>query len=264
MAGDVSRCYLQRMVVLAVIGGTPLPAALGPVVALLDGDDRVSCSGVLVGERHVLTAAHCADAVTVAWGTDLREAAPDEVREVAGAELPDDHVPGEHGSDLAVLELVGSAPAPSWPVATRPVEAGQRLSIYGFGVTAELADDAGLQQGATLEVLDVGPDTLLSWSPDANACSGDSGGPAVADGGDGAWVVGVNTWVDPACLGGKTGTTRIDQRIDWLASVVPDLSTTPLSPPADATPTGGCSHVGPGGAWMSLVGLFLRRKSRAS
>ncbi|MCB9689919.1 MAG: trypsin-like serine protease [Alphaproteobacteria bacterium] len=251
------------MVVLAVIGGTPLPTALGPVVALLDGDDRVSCSGVLVGERHVLTAAHCADATAVAWGTDLRNEAPDEVRAITGVELPDDHVPGEHGSDLAVLELVSAAPAPSWPVATRTVAPGDRVSIYGFGVTGELLDDAGLKQGATLEVLDVGPDTFLSWSPDANACSGDSGGPAVADGGEGAWVVGVNTWVDPACLGGKTGTTRIDQRLDWLGAVVPDLVTEPLRPSLDTEPRGGCSHVPGGGAWMSLVGIWMRRKSRS-
>ena len=255
----------------AVIGGTVLDA-LGPVVALATDDgagDEVFCSGVVVGPAHVLTAGHCARyaeelvaagaVASVLWGSEVRGWAAVDVHPEA-SDLDHDH-------DLAVITLDDDAPTAPAALASGPPAVGDEVTLYGFGASSEGGTDAGTLRGTHLEVLEVDERVFLSFAPGTNVCSGDSGGPAVATVEDGWWVVGIDTFVDPTCLGGTAGSTRVDVHLDWLADVVGELVLEPIGPPAVRPMEKGCNMAqAPLGIWgvLGLLGAVSRRRAAAA
>jgi hypothetical protein len=263
-------------VTFAVIGGTVLDAALGPVVALATDDGAgpvVFCSGVVVGPAHVLTAGHCVDTAdalvaagavaSVRWGGDVAEEEA-EVRGWLRAEVHPEVADPDHGHDLAVVTLDADAASAPAALAGGPPAVGDALAFYGYGASSEGGDDAGVLRGTHLEVLEVDDLVFRSFAAGTNVCSGDSGGPAVASAEDGWWVVGVDTFVDPTCLGGTAGTTRIDVHLEWLADLVGELVLDPIGP-ADPPrrEERGCSTA-PGGVPAIAIGalaLLSRRRT---
>lgn len=251
---------------LAVIGGTALDSALDPVVALVTSAGDAFCTGVVVAPDWVLTAAHCAtaaealEAPTVVWAAEVSD--PAEVRGWTEAVRHPDADEATHAHDLALLALDAPAPGSVAALGDAPPAVGDALAVYGFGTPVEGLPADGVKRGAVLAVEEVADDVLLAFSPDANACSGDSGGPAVAERGGGWVVVGIDTFVDPACLGGRTGSTRIDTDLGWLADVVGDLALQPITPAPSAPPRGCATTAAGAGATLGGMWLSRRRPSR--
>jgi hypothetical protein len=214
----------------AIVGGELHSDPTSPYVFVGQmGGPRNACTGVAIGPRLVVTAAHCgllADGTAPA-GQMFAVRQGDNFRmprtSTGGFFVPHpDFSWGGSGlphfatMDLAVIRIVG--PPLTGPFATLPDEGlvdalrgGTALDIYGFGVSRvhgntpipesfdgfRRHDDARLLGGAAIG------DTFLHFN--GGACLGDSGGPVVYDG----TVIGVISFAPSACKSTNYA-TRLD------------------------------------------------------
>lgn len=151
------------------------------VVALAQGD-RVVCTGIVIGPRHVLTAAHCGAATQVRLASGESRAIVERRPDPAGADV----MILVTGESLGVTPRERAASASDEP-------GGGRVRLVGYGAS----DPTGTRstgKGNWINALAVGwrcdgrRATRLGCVPgrevviastDADTCSGDSGGPVL-------------------------------------------------------------------------------------
>jgi secreted trypsin-like serine protease len=239
---------IQRLLILAfALAATPAAAMVGgggapsePIaraIVTIIGSRGTFCTGSLIAQDLVLSAAHC-----VMPGADYKIIIPGEtpprlldVRRVASH--PQFNVQGiqaHHASaDVALLQLAAplpqtKAPAPlGAPVI--PIQVGARLTVAGIGVTKR----GDGKSGGTIRAADLAvtgkPGTLQIrlTDPLANnareglgACTGDSGAPVFEMQQNRAVIVGVVSWStgpnnSDGC-GGLTGVTPLTLYREWI------------------------------------------------
>lgn len=240
-------------------------------VGVADGGALVTvCTGVVVAEDVVLTAAHClADIdIFVGVGLDAEVGLPGAGED--GGELRVaivDQVPhpewdpeGEDRGfqrDVAVLHLAEAVPIAPAALAEEPEDGwlGQELSLVGFGAAGDDEASSGMRTVITLPVVEEGDAVLRLYEEGAgNLCTGDSGGPAwLLEGGE-AHLVGINVFTfqpdgGGGCEGGGTGTLLADEVWDWVEAEIEGTEWRPGC--------GGCGTAGARSAWTGLWVLAM-------
>ncbi len=186
---------------LAIFGGRPLGDAdplAHAIAAILYRDDSGAhlCTATVLGPRLVLTAAHCtgdAGSMQVIFAQTLVGVGPDRIRQVAKVARAGktDAAKGTYAynnpDDVALVLLQDDAPeGTTFANISATTPAATTLNIAGYGATSDLkgSKPAGFGQalrGASVAVKAI-DDALIviDQTDEAGACTGDSGGPALA------------------------------------------------------------------------------------
>lgn len=257
----VATSWLAAAPVGAITAGRAVDATDGLRESLvrIESANGELCTGVLVRDDIVLTAAHCVleDVNYRIFALDygFRAQSVGALASVLHPSFIGDIPPREQpGVDLALLKLDRALGADHRPLdhrAAKRTAIGQPATIAGFGTTRFRAKSTARTLRLTEVVimgearlgnrmLMVADPVLLGQSEGAGACQGDSGGPLLT-GGPGAFRLdGIISWSSGsfsdargAACGGLTAVTPIAPHIGWIDARIRDLDrATPVAPPA--------------------------------
>jgi V8-like Glu-specific endopeptidase len=213
----------------AALRAGSLDAADPGVVAVVQ-DGTLACSGVVVGPRAVLTAAHC----VVSSETTRRALSHVRIGSgnateggtllpITGMTVHPQFHQEEDGTfvhDLAVI-MLGTATTVALlelAAATPDLKTGATLRVVGFGAD-DSGGDVGLKRTGKVHVASVTDDQITIAADPSMICAGDSGGPALLTVGARELVVGVASYHDGSC-GQEGAEARVDTHRPFIDAAV--------------------------------------------
>lgn len=197
-----------------IVGGTSDDADVH-VVALVKADTlEIGCSGTLVTDRVVLTAAHCAvqddpAAYRVAFGPNAED-----VRGILDARGHPAWL-GTEVNDVAAILIDRTPVAP----ATRGTGAPATVRIVGYGKT-NIATDVLRRREGTSMVTSSSTEALVLGPGPSLPCNGDSGGAVFAPSGE---LVGVISRGDAGCTM-YAKASRVDANRTFIDAYIADTA----------------------------------------
>ncbi len=239
-----------------IINGQLDTSAAHDAVIMLYHNSGVMCSGTLVSQRVILTAAHCVHNMdrtgfTVFFGTNVNDqnngewVGVSDVWEHPGYSLNQTDVSQPTTlNDIAMVRLNRDAPSGVQPIPYLPqgyalsqADVGTQITFVGFG-----KDEAG-QVGRKLFIVGslglacdgpsncyydgvpIGPHYIAFDERSGGPCSGDSGGPALVVRNGQEYVAGVASYVDQNCqyFGASTKVDAYQTEIeDFIGNTHPE------------------------------------------
>ncbi|XP_062136285.1 venom protease [Drosophila sulfurigaster albostrigata] len=231
-----------------ITGGRPAEADEWPWMAALlrEGFSFVWCGGVLITDRHVLTAAHCLenikkDQLFVRLGEynthQLNETRARDFR-IASMVLHVDYDTHNYMNDIAMIRIERPTLFNTyiWPVCMPPLNedwSGRNAIVMGWGTQkfngahSKVLMEANLpvwkQSDCQAAMVEHIPSTVIcAGLPEGgqDSCQGDSGGPLVVQLPNMRWVtIGIVSWGLGCAQAGRPGVyTRVDRYLDWIIS----------------------------------------------
>ena len=247
-----------------VIGGQDSSADAWPwMVALVyswiedDSTEAQFCGGALVGEQHILTAAHCVDGM---WPQDIQVMVgiadlpfgPGERLDISGVVIHPDYNPDTNEHDLALIKLKEPLNSPTVALAIEEVGNRTPAILLGWGqmdpdwpiLPVRLQEATVLLGSDSVCIGELGryfkPASMLCagvlsdvpGKQPRDACYGDSGSPLIIPTGADGWkVIGVASWgfgcANPRARGVYA---EVPAHIDFVTSF-PDVAPTYLESP---------------------------------
>lgn len=195
--------------------------------------DGWSCGGAVIGERWILTAAHCLAGATKVKAFVMDGVPLDVEKFILHPRYIErkDRIP-EH--DLALVWVRSTRPAEAIPLATpgRHIRIGEHLTVTGMGTTEYGESSDQLLEGQVPYVDNktcnrresyggrILPGMMCAGSESGwtDSCKGDSGGPLIQRDSQGkANLVGIVSWGDGCGLPLKYGVyTRVSYYRKWI------------------------------------------------
>ena len=219
-----------------IANGTPCSDLnKSPIVVVIknypDGSAGL-CSGTLVAPAKVLTAAHClegAASIDIYYGATTDKFA---FSGSSGWNIDPNYKTLANGSKLNDVGIVHTNKVinlPSMPIlASSAPQAGQRIAIFGFGVTSGSVEDYGLLRAGAMTIAGVDAERIYAnyEASGSDVCPGDSGGPMVLQVGNQQTVAGTTSYASSTSC--SVGSQSVFMNLQspsvqsFLRSVAPD------------------------------------------
>jgi secreted trypsin-like serine protease len=221
------------------------------VVALLSSG-QAYCTGTVVGDRWVLTAAHCLQSMTpseVYLGT--RPAGDGRRLQVARTIIHPGFSFIGLQDDLGLVELVERAPVDPLPLLEQPLDptfAGSTVRLVGFGSISSTDTEPPLKRTGTARISALDARKFTFGAAPSQPCLADSGAPVLQEQGGREYLAGITSSGDARCQ-------------EYARAVRVDVYADDFILPQMAGRSGGC-RTAPGPSLPILVLVLLRACAR--
>ena len=255
-----------------VVGGGPAIAGQQRWITSIQYNKDHFCGGSLVGNRWVLTAAHCMtgesadDPGLSVWvgGNNLNQAGQGFRRDVVKIIIHSQYNDSTLVNDVALLKLATELPAsiptiliPTMAVMSGAGAANQPATVSGWGALSENGDFPSRLHEVTLPIVtNAVCNSPAAYNGDVNgkqicaglatggkdSCQGDSGGPLWVSSGGSEFHIGIVSWGEGCASPNKYGVyTRTYSHRNWILNRI-DSNGGPVDP---VEPGGNCPNPPP-------------------